>query len=408
MWYGGFVQFAQSTVKAVSGIISFPISVSNEKGYIIGDTNPERIGTRHKPSIEVIRKNDVTLFTREKVAGMENVLPGVAAPLNFGGRPVGVLGIIGEPELVEPYAHLVKKYVEMMWQETLHVQAENLESMTLESFFQYILLNKSVNREQVNHYCDMLKIRADCTRFCIIVDIGNALLENIRHTSNSLKPNRFKGTLLDCVKRAFDHGNDDICAFLNTERIVVLKAVRDETRYLEYMREFKGKCLGLIETLKMYSVELTTIGAGNPYSSIDMLSRSYLDADSVMKYGQQWNGGRKVFSYYDWDILLGMLPSRIDPHMRKTLITRLEAFRKDSSYMELKHDFLVYCEHSMNISRAAKALYIHRNTLIYRLKKVNELTGLDTSRFDHCTLLYFSLREETENLSQQHFHRMFE
>lgn len=73
----GFVQFAQKTVKAVSDILPFQISVSDEKGYIIGDTNPVRIGTMHAPSIEVIQANRVILYTEEKASTIDNVLPGL-------------------------------------------------------------------------------------------------------------------------------------------------------------------------------------------------------------------------------------------------------------------------------------------------------------------------------------------
>ena len=46
----------------------------------------------------------------------------------------------------------------------------------------------------------------------------------------------------------------------------------------------------------------------------------------------------------------------------------------------------------MNMSKAAKKLYIHRNTLIYRLQKIETITGLNIKSFDHCLLLYLVLK----------------
>ncbi|MFD1039776.1 CdaR family transcriptional regulator [Virgibacillus byunsanensis] len=396
----GFVQFAQNTVKAVSEIISFPISVSNEKGYILGDTDPTRFGTLHKPSIEVINANEVILFTAEKASRMENVLPGVAVPLNFDGRPVGVLGIIGDPIEVESYAHLVKKYVEMMWQETLHLQVENLESMTLESFVQYILLNRSVNQEQLNHYCKLLHIKANCNRICITIDIGDSFLKNVQNKHHTIAPNRFKKALLDCVVRAFDNDPQNVCAFLNTERIVFLKYVNGEDGYFQFMEEFRNRSLHLLEMFQVYNIHNAIVASGNIASSIEDMDQSYRESDSIINYGNKLDLTPKILTYYDWDILLEMLPNHIDAKMGRMLVQRLRPLLHNEAYPVLKRDFLTYCINNMNVSKAAKELFIHRNTLIYRLKKIDIITGLDTGRFDHCTLLCFALKEDG-NVSQQ-------
>ena len=133
------MQFAQKVVIAVSEISPFPISLSNEKGIIIGANDPARIGTYHKPSIEVLAQNDMVLFTEEKIKSMENVLPGVAVPLtlriNRDIKTIGVLGIIGKPEKVKPYAKLIKKYVEMMWQDILLNDIITIEEKMLELIF---------------------------------------------------------------------------------------------------------------------------------------------------------------------------------------------------------------------------------------------------------------------------------
>src|SRR5699024_8709225 len=116
------VQFAQKIVKAVSSISPFSISLSDENGFIIGATDPERVGTYHLPSKEVIEKNDYVVFDIEKIKNMDNVFECIAFPLQFDYKTIGVLGIIGPPAQVEPYGLLIKNYVEMMWQETFHQQ----------------------------------------------------------------------------------------------------------------------------------------------------------------------------------------------------------------------------------------------------------------------------------------------
>ncbi|GAA0590878.1 DNA-binding transcriptional regulator CdaR [Virgibacillus siamensis] len=389
----GFVQFAQKTVKAVSDIIPFSISVSNDEGNIIGDSDSSRIGTMHRPSVEVIEENKVIRFTEEKVASMENVLPGVAVPLIFDDKPVGVLGIIGDPDDVESYAHLVKQYVEMMWQETLHVQLENLNAMTLESFVQYVLLNESVSQEQVNHYCKLLRIEHDCMRLCIVIDIGNHLLDRMDAGQKIPSSESLKKTLLNCVVRAFDGNGDSVCAFLNAQQIVYLKPLDDEDSYRYFMDEFRNRGHRLQEMLQVYGIDHVTIAAGNCCTSLECVFQSYREAAHLMSYGRKQSITPGIYNYYDWDVLINMLPHHIDTNIKEILMQRLRPLIDDESFMQLKNDFLMYCNYNMNVSRTAEALFVHRNTLIYRLKKINAVTGLDTGSFEHCTLLYFVLKE---------------
>ncbi|WP_176448136.1 sugar diacid recognition domain-containing protein [Lentibacillus sp. CBA3610] len=176
------MQIAQKVVKAVSIILPFDISLSDEQGYIIGSSIPLTKWAHcmnHQKSES--RKNTFLLFDDEKIKTQPNVLPGVAAPLKFDSSTIGVLGIIGPPEKVEPYAQLVVKYVEMMWHETFDRQIEELETKTLETFAQYILLNETTNQVRVEQYCKMLAISHHTKRFCIVVDIGDSLFSSIQN-----------------------------------------------------------------------------------------------------------------------------------------------------------------------------------------------------------------------------------
>src|SRR5690625_3016355 len=104
----GLVQHAQTVIDNIKEILPFPISLSDHKGYIIGDSNSNRIGMLHTPSIEVLRKRKAISFDEEKIKQYENVLQGVAVPLNFHDETLGVLGIIGPPEEVWPHVELIR------------------------------------------------------------------------------------------------------------------------------------------------------------------------------------------------------------------------------------------------------------------------------------------------------------
>src|SRR5699024_1235572 len=108
-------------------------------GLIIGDSDPQRIGTLHKPSVEVLRKGRPISFDAQKVKQYENVLQGVAVPLNFHDETLGVLGIIGPPKEVSPHVELIKNYVEVMWQDTFDKEIEGVRERSSETFVQHLI-----------------------------------------------------------------------------------------------------------------------------------------------------------------------------------------------------------------------------------------------------------------------------
>lgn len=304
-----FVQIAQKVVKAISDTLPFHISLSDQKGYIIGSTIPDRIGVLHEPSKEVIQKNTFLMFDDEKIKNQTNVLPGVAAPLKFDSSTIGVLGIIGPPDEVEPYAQLVVKYVEMMWHETFDQQIEELETKTLETFAQYILLNETTNQVRVEQYCKMLDISPHTKRFCIVIDIGDSLLSSIQ---NKIPVTQLKKRLLSCTQKAFDSYHDVICTFLNTEKIILLKSVQSENHYMRALDQFTSQSNTLSEMFETYQISNISIAAGHLCHTIEDISKSYHEAESLIKFGEQLDISPNIYTFHNWNILKDLLPHQID------------------------------------------------------------------------------------------------
>jgi len=87
-------------------------------------------------------------------------------------------------------------------------------------------------------------------------------------------------------------------------------------------------------------------------------------------------------------ILSNLLPYQIEQDFYEIIQVRLKNLFEHELFPQLKKDFLIYCESHLNVSEAARKLFIHRNTLIDRLNKIEQLTSLDMRNFGHCMLLY--------------------
>jgi carbohydrate diacid regulator len=87
-------------------------------------------------------------------------------------------------------------------------------------------------------------------------------------------------------------------------------------------------------------------------------------------------------------------------YVGERLTDKMDHFFKHVNYTTLSSTFMNYCKCNMNLSETARMLFLHRNSLVYRLEKIKELTGLDYARFDHCLLLYFAIKNvETDTFA---------
>lgn len=382
------VQVAQIVVKAASKTLSFPLSLSDKDGYIVGATDKDRIGTFHPVSKEVIENGKYIIYNEEDVFGLKNVFPGVAVPLIFHNERIGVLGLIGNPDEVKSYAELAKHYVELMWQETFYKELAGLKKEIDDTYLQYLLLNDRQDEARIMQYCEALKIRPDVNYFCFIIDLGDYFINNLDENNTSLTVNNIKDNIIRDISNCYPNYGTTKTIFLNASKLAVLKSAPKEEDYLNFMNSFSENSFNLIDKLNAHGLTDVKVSIGKLSSDIQYIQSSYQEANNLLNLSEKILSKHSIFSYYDWDILAEILPYKINNNFRNKADFRLASLIKNRNFDDLQISFLTYCEENMNISEAAKKLYIHRNTLIYRLKRLEELTNIDTNQFKQCMVLY--------------------
>ncbi|MEM8176161.1 sugar diacid recognition domain-containing protein, partial [Morganella morganii] len=93
------------------------INVMDAQGMIIGSGDPSRLHTRHEGAQLVLANRRVVEIDEQAAACLRGVRPGVNLPLLHAERLVGVLGITGAPQVVRPYAELVRMAAEMLMEQ---------------------------------------------------------------------------------------------------------------------------------------------------------------------------------------------------------------------------------------------------------------------------------------------------
>ncbi len=134
----------------------------------------------------------------------------------------------------------------------------------------------------------------------------------------------------------------------------------------------------------------TIIGVGSPVMHLRELADRYKEAQTAIEVGKVFDTEKTVISYGNLGI------GRIIYQLPTTLCEMFlsEVFKKspiDSLDQETLYTINKFFENNLNVSETSRKLFVHRNTLVYRLEKIKKLTGLDLREFDHAIVFKVAL-----------------
>ena len=134
----------------------------------------------------------------------------------------------------------------------------------------------------------------------------------------------------------------------------------------------------------------TIIGIGTVVTHLRELADAYKEAQTAIDVGKVFDTEKSIINYENLGIgrLIYQLPTTLCE------IFLSEVFKKnsiDSLDQETLFTINKFFENNLNVSETSRKLFVHRNTLVYRLEKIKKLTGLDLRQFDHAIVFKVAL-----------------
>ena len=171
--------------------------------------------------------------------------------------------------------------------------------------------------------------------------------------------------------------DDDLITEVGHHSVAMLKAVGDEadlSEIEEYANAFESSILTETGTTVF-------IGISDPRPDLVAISEAFEEARNAINVGRTYHPNRRVFVYRN--LLLERFLSDVSPEMGAGYNAMI--FNRKTARLfneEMVHTIETFFDNSLNLSETARKLYIHRNTLVYRLEKVQHAIGLDLRNFD--------------------------
>ena len=182
---------------------------------------------------------------------------------------------------------------------------------------------------------------------------------------------------VDVVQNLFSESPDDFVISINETDIAVIKTLTEGGDGKEIYRIAKSIEDALAQNLKIK----VTIGIGTVVSHIRDLARAYKEAGVAIDVGKVFDTEKTIITYENLGI--GRLIYQLPTVMCEMSLQ--EVFKKnpiDALDQETLFTINKFFENNLNVSETARKLFVHRNTLVYRLEKIKKLTGLDLREFD--------------------------
>lgn len=182
----------------------------------------------------------------------------------------------------------------------------------------------------------------------------------------------------DMVQNIFPDKNKDYVISTSEQDIVLVKEVKPSTD----IREIEKLAKSIADTLNSEFYAKVSIGIGTIVDNIKDLARSYKEAQVAIEVGKVFDTEKNIISYENLGIgrLIYQLPTTLCEMF-------LQEVFKNGSLDSLDRETLMtiqcFFENNLNVSETSRKLFVHRNTLVYRLEKIRKLTGLDLREFDH-------------------------
>ena len=206
-----------------------------------------------------------------------------------------------------------------------------------------------------------LHIQTDVPRVAMIVETENGRDSNI----------------LEMTRAHFGAGSKDFVTAVDEHNIIVVKDLTDA----ESNREIEKAARMLEASLKKEGIKEVRIAYGTVVREIKEVSRSYKEAKMALDVGKIFFDDRKIIAYNELGI--GRLIYQLPIPLCKMFIKEIFGGKSPDDFDEETLTTInKFFENSLNVSETSRQLFIHRNTLVYRLDKLQKSTNLDLRVFE--------------------------
>ncbi len=356
-------EIANNIVQETMNRLDRNINIIDTEGYIIASGDPTRIGKLHVAALEAIKSGQTIVITENNQHLWDGALNGVNMPVSFQDQIVGVIGITGESEEIAEFAELVRMTTELMLNQSFQIPQQVWRSRTKEVVMEQ-LIKPMPDHKQIDKQLQLLRMELRPPYYAFVLQMDQIL--------------EYNSMLLQKTEDIFGSAHV-LIGLLDTHRACIFVfGLSDQAR--------SQKLDSWIDLIRRSGIPFH-IGCSNEAVRREDITSIIEEAEFALRYGAH---EQELLSYSGLEPQMIVLQS--NPLTNQRYLEQVMAGMSESTVLTLQAFF----DCNMNIQDTASALFLHKNTIIYRIKKIKEITGYDPQIFRDALALQTALWIYTE------------
>ncbi|WP_415881827.1 sugar diacid recognition domain-containing protein [Neptuniibacter sp. QD34_54] len=373
-------QIAQKIVDRSMKIIGHNVNVMNHQAIIVGSGDPDRIDQLHEGALQVLNAKAEIDFDSDQAESLTGVQGGINIPITNDGQIIGVVGITGNPNEVRKYADLVVMTAELVLEQAMLAAQVRWDRRLQESVIVRLIEGGWQNDTLFNDRVERMKIDLNIPRVAMIVDLRSA------ETQKDISLSTMQGILRLLEKR----DPDTLLAISSPTQIVILQKILLRNEHWDYQKSQEHQEKYRLQLAKQTDINFH-ISLGQYFEGIEGLAESYQSALKTLEVGKLSHLKQQLFSAREMLLDL-VLKDSLESWSGPQLLADYEKLVKKDSNGSLQKTLQVYFANNTDFSLTAESLHVHRNTLRYRLEKINDILDIDLKNLQDLFRLYIATR----------------
>ena len=333
----------QSLVYRIKEILKSDAGITDSYGMVIASTVSSEIGKYNEDAVDFINSGE-DYFENDEIALMR-----------VGNRK-------GMDYTAYVYGNTVqsRKAMELVCLSIENARLYYEEKYDKNSFIKNVLLG-NVLPGNISIRAKELRIKDDIRRITYLV-----------RTDKSKDIHAY-----NIIKSIFPNYARDFVVLLDDQNTVLVKELKED----EDKEDIYRKARMIIDTLNTELMVKACIGIGTEVERLRDITRSFKDAQTALTIGNIFESDKTIIDYNNLGI--GRLIYQLPTTLCKLYLN--EIF-KDGVYELIDQETMItiqkFFENNLNVSETSRQLFVHRNTLVYRLDKIQKITGMDLRIFE--------------------------
>ena len=339
-------QILQSTIDGLKNIIRRELSVAEREGKIVATTEESMVNT-------VIENADIFIQSPAENQYFK---------VFDNGSPEYIVMIKGEDE----EAYRIGKITAFQIQNLLVAYKERFDG---DNFIKNLLLD---NLLLVDIYSRAKKLRIENNVPRVVFLIETEIDKEFN--------------VVEIVRSIFPTKQKDFVTAVDEKSIILVKELKEKDSKEEIDQISKH----IYDTLSAEAMTSVYVAIGTVVNDLKNVSASYKEAKMALEVGKIFEENKKIVNYEQLGIgrLIYQLPAPLCKMFINEVLHGLSMDQFDEETLTTVNKFF---ENNLNVSETSRQLYIHRNTLVYRLDKLQKMTGLDLRNFDDAIIFKIML-----------------